>query len=168
MSASSFGIEGSEEKKSLWYPQGGPSFPVKTAAPPFGESRKQSLRACLLTVEARRLEHDRPPIPNQRKKEDQNKSPYIHGPTFGVHCSMSLEAASQAGERRKTGEGRTCRVSQHLGSADCRLWPAIKTVCKYGSTYVYIYTCIYFYTHIYLHRYTCNLLVYCYFIYTSI
>ena len=33
-------------------------------------------------VEARKLEHDRPPTQNQRKKEHQHKSSDIHVPTF--------------------------------------------------------------------------------------
>ena len=33
------------------------------------------------TVATRKLEHDRPPAPNQRKKDDQHKSSYIHVPT---------------------------------------------------------------------------------------
>ena len=33
------------------------------------------------SVEARKLEHDRPPIPNQRKEANQHKSSYIHVPT---------------------------------------------------------------------------------------
>ena len=34
------------------------------------------------TEEARKLERDQPPTPNQRQKEDQLKSSYIHLPTF--------------------------------------------------------------------------------------
>ena len=35
-----------------------------------------------LTVEARKLEHDRPPSPNKNKKNNQHKSSDIHFPTF--------------------------------------------------------------------------------------
>ena len=35
-----------------------------------------------LTVEATKLEHDRPPTPNQRKKEHQHSSSYMQVPTF--------------------------------------------------------------------------------------
>ena len=34
------------------------------------------------TVEARNLEQDRPPTTNQRKKEHQHKSSYLHAPIF--------------------------------------------------------------------------------------
>ena len=38
-----------------------------------------------LTVEARKLEHDGPLIPSQRKKENQHTSAYTHVPIFGVY-----------------------------------------------------------------------------------
>ena len=34
------------------------------------------------TVAATKLEHDHPPTLNQRKKEHQHKSSYLHVPTF--------------------------------------------------------------------------------------
>ena len=36
-----------------------------------------------ITVEARKLERDRPPIPNRRTKENRRTSSYVHVPTFG-------------------------------------------------------------------------------------
>ena len=36
------------------------------------------------TVEGRKLEHARPPIPSQRKKEHEHQPPYIHVPTFFI------------------------------------------------------------------------------------
>ena len=42
----------------------------------------QSPCCTLTTVEARKLEHDRPQTQNQRKKESQHKSSYVHVPTF--------------------------------------------------------------------------------------
>ena len=36
----------------------------------------------LPTVEGRKLEHDRPPAPNQSKEENQHKSSYVHVPTL--------------------------------------------------------------------------------------
>ena len=47
------------------------------------------LPACLSTVEARKLE---PPTRNPRKKENQNKSSYIHVPTF---CSLLQSSYGQ-------------------------------------------------------------------------
>ena len=42
------------------------------------------------TVEARKLEHDRSPNPNQRTKPNQHKSSYTHVPT--LFESIDLEA----------------------------------------------------------------------------
>ena len=39
-------------------------------------------------VEARKLEHDRPPTPTQRNKDDLHKSSYIHLPTFFGRSSI--------------------------------------------------------------------------------
>ena len=36
----------------------------------------------LVAVEARKLEHDRPPTLNQRKKDNQHKSSYTYVSTF--------------------------------------------------------------------------------------
>ena len=44
--------------------------------------RRVGFRARGSTVEARKLEHSRPPTPNQRKMENPHKSPYIHVPTL--------------------------------------------------------------------------------------
>ena len=37
---------------------------------------------CNYTVEARKLEHGRPPTPNKIKKDSQHESPFIHVPPF--------------------------------------------------------------------------------------
>ena len=46
------------------------------------------LRMLKLTVEARKLEHDGPPTPNQRKKNCHHKSFYIHVQVFGIYFGM--------------------------------------------------------------------------------
>ena len=43
-----------------------------------------------VTVGARKLEHDHPPTPNQRKKDNWHKSSCIHVPTFGRHKSSYI------------------------------------------------------------------------------
>ena len=43
--------------------------------------RRRFCGILMSTVEARKLEHDRPPTPKQRTKENQHKSSYIHVPS---------------------------------------------------------------------------------------
>ena len=39
-------------------------------------------------VEATKLEHDRPPIPTQERRNTSKKSAYIHVPTILVYCGL--------------------------------------------------------------------------------
>ena len=46
-------------------------------------------KARSFTVEARKLEHARPPTPNQRKKENQHKSSHIYVPNFWSQSTVN-------------------------------------------------------------------------------
>ena len=60
---------------------------IEIASPVFFSAVPQPRRH---TVEGRKLEHDRPPTTNQRKKEKQHKPSYMHVPFFGVYCKLSF------------------------------------------------------------------------------
>ena len=65
-------------------------------------------------VEARKLEHDRPLIPDERKKEDQHESCYIHVPTFGSLLVRILHSGSKAQHRGGIPETMVCRILMFL------------------------------------------------------
>ena len=69
-----------------------------------------------VTVDARKLEHDRPPTSNQRKKDNQHKLPYSHVPTFWSLLQMPERPARAFNLTSRTGTTHTrrCQIqSQH-------------------------------------------------------
>ena len=57
-------------------------YDPKSVEVPEGAAAFRAVHAKPCTVEATKLEHDPPPTPNPKKKENQHKSSYIYVPTF--------------------------------------------------------------------------------------
>ena len=73
-------------------------------------------RLLILTLEARKSEHDRLPTPSQRKKDNHNKSSYVHATTCWLPLQCILLFGSSATPEQDLSEAQSWVMSM----APCR------------------------------------------------
>ena len=62
---------------------------------PPSDSQTSKNKACIYRRLHKKVEHNRPPVPNQRKRENQHGSPYIHVPIcWRLPCGLVRPAPS--------------------------------------------------------------------------